>query len=56
MSKIKLLFLLFLIIVFLVGLYVTMFYGKPVKVDAIKRKDLKITHKITKMLANALTY
>jgi len=31
MNKIKLLFLLFLIVMFFVGLYVTMFFGKPAK-------------------------
>jgi hypothetical protein len=41
MSKIKLLFLLFLIIVFLVGLYVTMFYGMPVKGRCNKKEGFE---------------
>ena len=41
MSKIKLLFLLFLIIVFLVGLYVTMFYGMPTKGRCNKKEGFE---------------
>jgi len=39
MSKIKLLFLLFLIIIFLAGLYVTMFFGKPTSSGCKKKKE-----------------